>query len=95
MSSIARTWVCLFMGNMDALRDWGHAKTAMRVRWIFRSKDRPQDYVIATGVQCSDAQITHYLGAPPRLGHYRRLVKAHGRGRSGQSGPRPYRQPPR
>ena len=44
---------CLYMGNMDALRDWGHAKDYVRMQWIMLQQDTPQDYVIATGVQYS------------------------------------------
>jgi len=44
---------CLYMGNMDALRDWGHAKDYVRMQWMMLQQDRPQDYVIATGVQYS------------------------------------------
>jgi GDPmannose 4,6-dehydratase len=44
---------CLYIGNMDALRDWGHAKDYVRMQWMMLQQDRPQDYVIATGVQYS------------------------------------------
>ncbi len=44
---------CLHMGNMDALRDWGHAKDYVRMQWMMLQQDRPKDYVIATGVQYS------------------------------------------
>ena len=44
---------CLFMGNMDALRDWGHAKDYVRMQWMMLQQDQPQDFVIATGVQYS------------------------------------------
>jgi len=44
---------CLYMGNMDALRDWGHAKDYVRMQWMMLQQDKPQDYVIATGVQYS------------------------------------------
>ena len=43
----------LFMGNLDALRDWGHAKDYVRMQWMMLQQDRPQDYVIATGQQHS------------------------------------------
>jgi GDPmannose 4,6-dehydratase len=42
---------CLFMGNMDALRDWGHAKDYVRMQWMMLQQDTPEDFVIATGVQ--------------------------------------------
>ena len=40
---------CLYMGNMDALRDWGHAKDYVRMQWMMLQQDQPDDYVIATG----------------------------------------------
>jgi len=42
---------CLFMGNIDALRDWGHAKDYVRMQWLMLQQDKPEDFVIATGVQ--------------------------------------------
>jgi GDPmannose 4,6-dehydratase len=44
---------CLFMGNMDALRDWGHAKDYVRMQWMMLQQDAPDDFVIATGLQYS------------------------------------------
>lgn len=44
---------CLYMGNIDALRDWGHAKDYVRMMWLMLQQEKPQDYVIATGVQNS------------------------------------------
>ncbi|MFZ2308359.1 MAG: GDP-mannose 4,6-dehydratase [Rhodoferax sp.] len=44
---------CLYMGNMDALRDWGHAKDYVRMQWMMLQQDKPQDFVIATGMQYS------------------------------------------
>ncbi|WP_313268465.1 GDP-mannose 4,6-dehydratase [Stenotrophomonas geniculata] len=44
---------CLYMGNLDALRDWGHAKDYVRMQWMMLQQDSPKDYVIATGVQYS------------------------------------------
>ena len=48
---------CLYMGNMDALRDWGHAKDFVRMQWMMLQQDKPQDFVIATGVQYSVRQF--------------------------------------
>jgi GDPmannose 4,6-dehydratase len=42
---------CLYMGNIDALRDWGHAKDYVRMQWLMLQQDRPDDFVIATGIQ--------------------------------------------
>ncbi|MDM0045150.1 GDP-mannose 4,6-dehydratase [Variovorax dokdonensis] len=43
----------LYMGNLDALRDWGHAQDYVRMQWMMLQQDEPKDYVIATGVQWS------------------------------------------
>lgn len=48
---------CLYMGNMDALRDWGHAKDYVRMQWMMLQQDQAKDYVIATGVQYSVRQF--------------------------------------
>ena len=44
---------CLYMGNLDSLRDWGHAKDYVRMQWMMLQQDYPEDYVIATGIQYS------------------------------------------
>lgn len=44
---------CLFLGNMDAKRDWGHAKDYVEMQWLMLQQDEPEDFVIATGVQYS------------------------------------------
>ena len=44
---------CLYLGNMDALRDWGHAKDYVRMQWMMLQQDMPEDFVIATGKQIS------------------------------------------
>jgi len=44
---------CLYMGNMDALRDWGHAKDYVRMQWLMLQQNQPDDFVIATGLQYS------------------------------------------
>ena len=44
---------CLFLGNMDALRDWGHAKDYVRMQWMMLQQDEADDFVIATGKQIS------------------------------------------
>ncbi len=44
---------CLFMGNIDALRDWGHAKDYIEMQWLMMQQEKPDDFVIATGVQFS------------------------------------------
>lgn len=42
---------CLYMGNLDALRDWGHAKDYVEMQWLMLQQDKPDDFVIATGIQ--------------------------------------------
>lgn len=44
---------CLYLGNMDALRDWGHAKDYVRMQWMMLQQDQADDFVIATGKQIS------------------------------------------
>ncbi len=48
---------CLYMGNLDALRDWGHAKDYVRMQWLMLQQDTAEDFVIATGVQYSVRQF--------------------------------------
>ena len=48
---------CLFLGNMDALRDWGHARDYVKMQWLMLQQDTPEDFVIATGVQYSVRQF--------------------------------------
>lgn len=54
---------CLYMGNIDALRDWGHAKDYVRMQWLMLQQDMPEDYVIATGVQYSVRQFIEWSAA--------------------------------
>jgi GDPmannose 4,6-dehydratase len=51
---------CLFMGNLDALRDWGHARDYVRMQWMMLQQDIPEDFVIATGVQYSVRQFIEW-----------------------------------
>ncbi len=44
---------CLYLGNMDSLRDWGHAKDYVEMQWLMLQQDQAEDFVIATGVQYS------------------------------------------
>ncbi len=48
---------CLYMGNIDALRDWGHAKDYVEMQWLMLQQEKPEDFVIATGVQYSVRQF--------------------------------------
>ena len=54
---------CLYMGNLDALRDWGHAKDYVRMQWLMLQQDQPEDFVIATGVQYSVRQFIQWSAA--------------------------------
>jgi GDPmannose 4,6-dehydratase len=54
---------CLYMGNLDALRDWGHAKDYLRMQWMMLQQEKPQDFVIATGVQYSVREFIIWTAA--------------------------------
>jgi GDPmannose 4,6-dehydratase len=51
---------CLYLGNMDALRDWGHAKDYVRMQWLMLQQEKPEDFVIATGQQYSVRQFVQW-----------------------------------
>lgn len=57
---------CLYLGNLNALRDWGHAKDYVEMQWLMLQQDNPEDFVIATGVQYSVRDFVNtaaeYLG---------------------------------
>jgi GDPmannose 4,6-dehydratase len=59
---------CLYMGNIDALRDWGHAKDYVRMQWLMLQQPQAEDFVIATGKQYSVRQFIEWtateLGMP-------------------------------
>ncbi|MDQ1883748.1 GDP-mannose 4,6-dehydratase, partial [Aeromonas salmonicida] len=48
---------CLYMGNIDSLRDWGHAKDYVQLQWLMLQQEKPEDFVIATGEQYSVRQF--------------------------------------
>lgn len=54
---------CLYMGNLDSLRDWGHAKDYVRMQWMMLQQEQPEDFVIATGVQYSVRQFIEWSAA--------------------------------
>jgi GDPmannose 4,6-dehydratase len=54
---------CLYVGNLDARRDWGHAKDYVRMQWLMLQQDKPSDYVIATGVQHSVREFIGWTAA--------------------------------
>jgi GDPmannose 4,6-dehydratase len=51
---------CLFMGNLDALRDWGHAKDYVAAQWLMLQQEKPEDFVIASGTQHSVRQFVEW-----------------------------------
>jgi GDPmannose 4,6-dehydratase len=54
---------CLYMGNIDSLRDWGHAKDFVRMQWLMLQQEHPEDFVIATGFQFSVRQFIEWAAA--------------------------------
>ncbi len=54
---------CLYMGNIDALRDWGHAKDYVRMQWMMLQQEQAEDFVIATGKQYSVRQFIEWTAA--------------------------------
>jgi GDPmannose 4,6-dehydratase len=54
---------CLYMGNIDSLRDWGHAKDYVRMQWMMLQQDAPEDFVIATGMQYSVREFIQWTAA--------------------------------
>jgi GDPmannose 4,6-dehydratase len=54
---------CIYMGNLDAMRDWGHAKDYVRMQWLMLQQETPDDFVIATGVQYSVRQFIVWSAA--------------------------------
>ncbi|MFT4149747.1 MAG: GDP-mannose 4,6-dehydratase [Paracoccaceae bacterium] len=54
---------CLYMGNIDSLRDWGHARDYVRMQWLMLQQEAPEDFVIATGVQYSVRQFITWSAA--------------------------------
>lgn len=54
---------CLYMGNIDSLRDWGHAKDYIRMQWMMLQQDVAEDFVIATGVQYSVREFVSWTAS--------------------------------
>ena len=74
---------CLFMGNLDALRDWGHARDYVEMQWRMLQQDKPEDFVIATGRQES---VRRFIELAATMGRQRlggnRTPRRHRRNRS-------------
>ena len=51
---------CLYLGNLNALRDWGHARDYVKMQWLMLQQDKPEDFVIATGVQFTVRQFVTF-----------------------------------
>ena len=54
---------CLYLGNMSALRDWGHARDYIEMQWLMLQQEQPEDFVIATGVQVSVREFVQRAAA--------------------------------
>ena len=54
---------CLYLGNLAALRDWGHARDYVEMQWLMLQQEQPEDFVIATGVQYSVRQFVEFAAA--------------------------------
>jgi len=54
---------CLYLGNLDALRDWGHAKDYIEAQWLMLQQEQPEDFVIATGIQYSVRDFVNAVAA--------------------------------
>lgn len=54
---------CMYLGNMSALRDWGHARDYVQMQWLMLQQEQPEDFVIATGVQHSVRQFVEFAAA--------------------------------
>ena len=72
---------CLYMGNLDSLRDWGHARDYVEMQWLMLQQDRPEDFVIATGRQESVRRFIE-LTAQELMGTHAVGRRGHSRGRT-------------
>ena len=61
---------CLFMGNLDSLRDWGHARDYVEMQWRMLQQEQPEDFVIATGRQESVRRFIELAAQRARLGRH-------------------------
>lgn len=68
---------CLYLGNLDAKRDWGHAKDYVEMQWLMLQQQKPEDYVISTGVQYSVREFTEIAAAELGL-----ILKWEGKGKA-------------
>ena len=66
---------CLYLGNIDAKRDWGHARDFVEAQWLMLQQDQPEDFVIATGEQYSVRQFVEAVAQELDI-----VIRWHGRG---------------
>ena len=66
---------CLYMGNLNALRDWGHAKDYVEMQWLMLQQDQPDDFVIATGIQYSVRDFINFA-----WGYFGKTIRWDGEG---------------
>ena len=59
---------CVYLGNLGAQRDWGHARDYVQMQWLMLQQDEPEDFVIATGVQASVRQFVEYAARELGIG---------------------------
>jgi len=59
---------CLYLGNLDSLRDWGHAKDYVRMQWMMLQQEQPEDFVIATGKQIAVREFVRMSAAEAGIG---------------------------
>ena len=71
----------LYLGNLDAKRDWGHARDYVEMQWLMLQQDKPQDYVIATGQQYSVREFVERCGGALDI---RAALERRRRGREGR-----------
>ncbi len=71
---------CLYLGNMDSLRDWGHARDYVRAQWLMLQQEQPEDFVIATGEQHS---VRDFVALGRRRTRHARGVAGKGDRRAG------------
>ena len=69
---------CLYLGNLDARRDWGHARDFVRAQWLMLQQERPEDFVIATGEQHSVREFCEHAARHAR--HAARVARQRRRG---------------
>ena len=58
---------CLYLGNFDAKRDWGHARDYVEMQWLMLQHEQPEDYVIATGQQYSVREFVDLAASEPSI----------------------------